>query len=403
MILNKLYELAFSYKKTKLWKKLYDTQVFAVRLSDSEVGYMCVMGAAGEHCALALYVGDKGFESICRLMFINSTAYADLNESAMNQNCLQCSFENKEMFLDEELNEVRRYASAHNIKLGGKNAYPQFMKYASEYMPWSIDSKKEQEQLCEALAATIEMSRLIESKSIAKPGDFTPFTKEIPILELKNGKYTIGTLAVSPILKFSYPRPEFDDIQAAKIKRLRKSEVWECRVSRISKPLQTEQEEIPTYPVILLARSMDSDTMLPPVPVIHYNENSSELMEHFINFMLENRKCPKEIRVSDELSYSFFEELCKSTGIELIMCDEMEEMDDAEQDFMDYMEGDIEDDDIASDFNDIIDILSQISVVELKTLPSYIVSEFKELAMSGMLPKDIVDKLNKAFGFKNKK
>ena len=375
MILNKLYELAFSYKKTKLWKKLYDTQVFAVRLSDGEVGYMCVMGAAGEHCALALYVGDKGFESMCRLMFNNSTAYADLNESAMNQNCLQCSFENKEMFL----------------------------KYASEYMPWSVDSKKEQEQLCEALAAAIEMSRLIESKSIAKPGDFTPFTKEIPILEQEKDKYKIDTLAVSPILKFSYPRPEFNDIQAAKIKRLRKSEVWECRVSRISKPLQTEQEEIPTYPVILLARSMDSDTMLPPVPVIHYNENSSELMEHFINFMLENRKCPKEIRVSDELSYSFFEELCKSTGIELIMCDEMEEMDDAEQDFMDYMEGDIEDDDIASDFNDIIDILSQISVAELKTLPSYIVSEFKELAMSGMLPKDIVDKLNKAFGFKNKK
>ena len=62
-----LYRLAFAYKKTKLWKKLSDGQLFAVALSDGETGYCSVMGALGEHIALALYPGASGLRSYSML------------------------------------------------------------------------------------------------------------------------------------------------------------------------------------------------------------------------------------------------------------------------------------------------------------------------------------------------
>ena len=42
-----LYDIALQYKKTKLWKQLCDTELFALKLSNGEIGYCSVMGRAG--------------------------------------------------------------------------------------------------------------------------------------------------------------------------------------------------------------------------------------------------------------------------------------------------------------------------------------------------------------------
>ena len=60
---DSLYETAFRFKSEKLWKKLYDNQIFAVQLSNGEIGYCTIMGALGEHLALGLYIGEKGYQT----------------------------------------------------------------------------------------------------------------------------------------------------------------------------------------------------------------------------------------------------------------------------------------------------------------------------------------------------
>ena len=52
MATEKMYDLAFQYKAAKLWKLLYDDEVFAVKLPDGETGYCSVMGMIGQHLAL---------------------------------------------------------------------------------------------------------------------------------------------------------------------------------------------------------------------------------------------------------------------------------------------------------------------------------------------------------------
>ena len=44
MASDRLYELAFAYKKTKLWERISDSQLFAVELLNGEIGYICIMG-----------------------------------------------------------------------------------------------------------------------------------------------------------------------------------------------------------------------------------------------------------------------------------------------------------------------------------------------------------------------
>ena len=50
-----LYSLAFRYRKTKLWLRLFDTQVFAVRTEKGETIFICIMGRMGEHISVAVY------------------------------------------------------------------------------------------------------------------------------------------------------------------------------------------------------------------------------------------------------------------------------------------------------------------------------------------------------------
>ncbi len=50
-----LYSLAFRYKKAKLWLRLFDTQVFAVRTEKGETIFICIMGRMDEHISVAVY------------------------------------------------------------------------------------------------------------------------------------------------------------------------------------------------------------------------------------------------------------------------------------------------------------------------------------------------------------
>lgn len=119
---DKLYEAAFRYKKTKLWKKMWDTDIFAVKLNSGETGYVSIMGRNGEYNALGLYIGKAGFESF-RLM-ANLSRYSGSEfrdrELMLQQKCLQTALQNREDLRPEEVDEARAYAKKNGIRLSGK-------------------------------------------------------------------------------------------------------------------------------------------------------------------------------------------------------------------------------------------------------------------------------------------
>lgn len=86
-----LYDAAFRYKKTGLWKKIWDSEIFAIKLRSGEPGYISVMGQLGEYNALALYIGDEGYKSY-RVManggIPTGSPFKD-HEALTKQRCLQ--------------------------------------------------------------------------------------------------------------------------------------------------------------------------------------------------------------------------------------------------------------------------------------------------------------------------
>lgn len=112
VIPDSLYALALAYKKTKLWKLLWDSQLFAVKMADGEIGYCCVMGMNGEHTALAVYVGQDGIDSYRNIANGENFDVCDADgnaeptfqshEKMMSQNCIQCSLADTEPCDDDK-------------------------------------------------------------------------------------------------------------------------------------------------------------------------------------------------------------------------------------------------------------------------------------------------------------
>jgi len=341
MISDRLYGLAFAYKKTKLWEKMPDTYLFGVKLSDGRIGYISIMGMSGQHCALGLYIGSEGLDSLRRLERADEFTMSRyvLQELMMQQDCLQCIFAGRDELSEEEREDAKRYAREHGIRIAGKNAYPQFLKFRPFCYPWCLREPEDQEFLCEALEGAVEMNRLLEEKSPDELGlcEMGGVTGQIPLLERAGEEYIRSRIQLPEERVRELPAPVADnDISIAKLKRLKKKGVWECGIVRCPEPIQNTPEEIPHFPIVLLAVESEAEYILPVSPVEQYEEKPEELLNYFIEALLEHKICPAEIRAQDERVYKFAEDLGRKLGIAVGIAQEVPMLEEIEHELTEH-------------------------------------------------------------------
>ncbi len=64
-----LYGAALEFKELAPWDWMHDCDIFGVKDPESgEIGYCCIMGAAGEHYALGLYSGSEGLMGLSQIL-----------------------------------------------------------------------------------------------------------------------------------------------------------------------------------------------------------------------------------------------------------------------------------------------------------------------------------------------
>src|SRR4051794_5666607 len=79
----------------KPWTWMLDSDVFGVRNpATGEIGYCCIMGAAEEHYALAVYLGTEGLEVLKKIGL--REVPTDPFSVLIMQKCLMASFEDRE-------------------------------------------------------------------------------------------------------------------------------------------------------------------------------------------------------------------------------------------------------------------------------------------------------------------
>ena len=387
MISEKLFEMAFLYKKTKLWKSLLDTEIFAVRLPDGETGYCSIMGNTGEHCALGLYVGDRGFHSF-RIAMNGLGTLSELNEHEflLSQDCIQCAFAPKDELSEGEAAAVRQYARRHGISLRGRNAFPYFLKYRPNYLPWFLKDSLERVYLCEALSAAVEVARRLETEKKTSLGLLPVSEKSasVPLREQTAGGFVWSSVPLPKPMPVQYPRPRYvNDIAAAKLRRLKKNGFWECEVIRFPEPMQNSPEEAPYFPVMLLAVSGE---VLPPRLSEHYEENPEELADQFAEMFLEKGIRPALLSVRSERTRILLEDFCDRAGIRMRMCSALPLLDEAVDSMMAYLGMNRMQD---SKLEKILDMLLRLDDSDLDNLPDEIKQQFAEMIEQENLPDEI--------------
>lgn len=341
---DKLYDLAFAFRKTKLWKRLYDSEIFAVSLSNGEIGYCCVMGLLGEHFALSVYIGEQGLDSYRCLQEMSRVPMNALQaqEFMFSQYCLQCSLEAKDMLSPQELAAARSYGKAHGITFRGANAFPQFMKYQPARYPWSIQEAADVQLLCEALAAALEVSEKLAPASKYSLGftDGPANGRTVPLLTPEDRGFDWGMCRLPPERPVSYPEPMLrNELLTARLKRQKKrAGIWECDVVMFPEPGFADEygtDAAPVFPYMLLAVDQRTEMAIPTEGVPFYEKCAEELLLALGNRMLENG-VPAEIQVINDRTYALLKNLAAALGIRLVRKQESGLLDSMEEDLLDY-------------------------------------------------------------------
>ncbi len=320
-----LFKLSFAYKKTKLWRKFSDSEVFALKLSNGEVGYIVIMGQSGQHCAIGVYVGEDGFKSyryLVELQVKMQTPFESF-EGLLQQSTLQVVLEDKELLTPKEFRQVTDYANKQGLKFTGKNAYPHFIKFKPNHDFWPVDNKDDIKILEEATQACLciaEKLKKVKNLSELKIYPINETTSEVSLFELQdddlkligNVKLPIESNIKSitlPVLKAS------NNLKLDALKTIPKTEVLEAQIVRLPCKIK-KGENAPYYPLTILL--VNKDKYLYNGPFFDENSlNSDDLHQNIIDFFVANKINPKQIKCQDERTFNVIGDLCKALEIKV--------------------------------------------------------------------------------------
>lgn len=398
IIPDRLYEAAFQYKKTKLWKKIWDNEIFAVKMPDGVICYISVMGANGEYCALGVYPGERGFQSLRGVFGAQisaETTYFQDYERMCSQNCYQMVLDSKQELDENEVGEVRSYAKAHKIRLAGKNAYPHFLKFEPHRIPWRLQIQKEQDYMYKALKAAISLAEMLAETSPIALGirEVNQETECVPMLELTDGGYQVTGMTRLPEEKDPvYAKPKrMNEIGLRNIKKLQKKGVWECEIILLPEPVQDNPEKAPYFPHVLMAVSKETEYLLPFEPVADYEQNPEKMLDFLIGQLDKIGVRPKEFWVRDKRTYALLAGLADKLSAPIRVEEELPALDEAQERMLEYFEEDSGDE--AGEVVEAIEMILQMDKRELKDMPEEVKLQLEMLLDLGVLPDDIADEL----------
>src|SRR3990170_4674903 len=149
---RELYDAAIDFKQAKCWDWMWDSDLFGVQDPErGEVGYCCVMGRAGEHFALAVYLGTEGLESYHKIQR-NDGSLSDF-DAILLQKCLMASFEDRKLLTNRDFEAIK----VLGLKFKGHNSWPLFRSYVPGYFPWHLN-REEAKFLTVALRQAVDVA-----------------------------------------------------------------------------------------------------------------------------------------------------------------------------------------------------------------------------------------------------
>lgn len=134
---KRLYEAAIAVKELAPWGWMTEEAVFGVQHPETgQLGFVSVMGALGEHYAVAVYLGREGLNGFWKI----HRGQMDYPEELLHVPHLQMSFEDRGELTPKDRDEIK----ATGLKFRGRGEWPMFRSYRPGYFPWYLEPEETQ-------------------------------------------------------------------------------------------------------------------------------------------------------------------------------------------------------------------------------------------------------------------
>lgn len=250
---KRLYDLIAQVKTLEPWDWMAEDDIFGFQMPGTgELGFISVMGAAGEHFSMAIYRGMEALDGFWNLQELGNQMTP---EALLQIPQLQASLVNREDITDKD----RKVMKELGLKFRGANAWPQFRSYRPGCFPWYVEKDEAAMLIC-GLEQLLDVApRYREDFDILAPTDDDD---DYLVRVQKNGTWQDTTLRVqhSPgrriVLKMNMAT-------LTKLKQMKQTNLTiEVDFSMEMNPVQDHRDERPYFPYLFMVCDHDSKMIL---------------------------------------------------------------------------------------------------------------------------------------------
>lgn len=331
-----LYQTAIEFREMAPWEWMWDSEYFGVQDPETgEIGWCCIMGAAGEVFALSVYLGDEGFNSYIRLAEVGETdTYTpELFAAFLEQKLLKVDFVGRDEIDDTD----RAVFKDLGLKFRGHGNWIQARDFRPGYYPWYLSEKQ-------AVFMTLCLRQAMEVAA--------RFREDESILEDEKGDVLVRVpKKTSHGLEWSdgfVSEPEWEEkpegkadpflVNRAKKELKKKNQALFFSLEYVQTPLNDEGEERPFFPQMGLWVDGESGLIL-GVEMFSPSDFSHNLEKAFFKHLHQAGFIPQQLFVNSEAAMHAAGPIAKALGIGMVFAPDLEIFEEIKREFARFLGG----------------------------------------------------------------
>ncbi len=319
-----LYTTAIKFQEMECWNWMWDTDLFGVQNPENgETGYCCIMGGAGEHFALAVYLGSEGLYSYLELQ--SGKDYPSLDDILSHQNLLMASFEEKSFLQKEDFQTIQKIG----LKINNSHLWPLFRSYQPGYHPWFLTAV-EAKYLTLCLDQAMEVAiRFKQDPNLLTPRTSNHYLVRVPKKEGTGFTWKDLWIEPLPLAKNGIILKSLDKDLLKQINRrhLPYQGTWEADFFYYPRAVQDKGER-PYYPYVFFWVDHHSGFIL-DYHLAKPDQCFIEFQQQFYKIAMNMKILPQEIFVKKEETYRLIKPIASELKINLRMVKSLKMLDSA--------------------------------------------------------------------------
>ncbi|TET47790.1 hypothetical protein E3J62_00345 [candidate division TA06 bacterium] len=332
---KELYDAAWRFKQAEPWSSMWDTDLFGVKDPVTEkIGYCCVMGKAGVHFGLAVYLGREGLEGYLKAQ--SGEISPSSHDFLYLQKCLMASFEDRSLLEKADISVVKELG----LKFRGHNAWPLFRSYRPGYFPWYLTAE-EGRYLTLCLAQVVGVSvRFRDDPKILIPPDKNSYLVRVPIKSRSGLSWKDEWLTPQPLKKPRIIVKPIDEEKLEEIKAMsiRSQGVWEADFFYFPQPVAERDDQRPCFPYVSLCADRESGLVLNSY-LVDPAKFISEFPKRFLEFAASRKSLPEEILVKNEETLRLLRPIANKLGFRVRKVRKLKALEDAQASMFEMLAG----------------------------------------------------------------